>query len=48
MALRPAGHTHAEVLARAHTIRSERGDHHIADEHLAEAITALSKPPYAP
>ena len=44
----PTGRSHAEVLARAHTIRSERGDHHIADEHLAEAITALSKPPYAP
>ena len=26
----PAGHTHADVLMRAHHLRVERGDHHIA------------------
>jgi catechol 2,3-dioxygenase-like lactoylglutathione lyase family enzyme len=37
----PAGHTHAEVLLAAHRIRVERGDHHIAQEHLADAIEGL-------
>jgi catechol 2,3-dioxygenase-like lactoylglutathione lyase family enzyme len=34
----PAGHTHAEVLLEAHKLRVERGDHHIAQIHLADAI----------
>ncbi|MFL5890987.1 MAG: VOC family protein [Solirubrobacteraceae bacterium] len=37
----PAGHTHAAVLLAAHRIRVERGDHHIAQEHLADAIEGL-------
>jgi catechol 2,3-dioxygenase-like lactoylglutathione lyase family enzyme len=37
----PAGHTHADVLLAAHHIRVERGDHHIAPEHLADAIEGL-------
>lgn len=38
----PAGYSHAEVLLEAHLIRQARGDHHIADEHLADAIEALT------
>ncbi|MGZ4332970.1 MAG: VOC family protein [Gaiellaceae bacterium] len=37
----PAGHTHAEVLLEAHKLRTERGDHNIAQEHLADAIELL-------
>ncbi len=37
----PAGYTHAEVLLEAHGLRVERGDHHIAQSHLADAIEAL-------
>ena len=37
----PHGCTHADVLREAHRIRVERGDHHIADIHLADAIEAL-------
>jgi len=37
----PAGHTHAGVLLRAHELRVERGDHHIAPIHLADAIELL-------
>jgi catechol-2,3-dioxygenase len=37
----PAGHSHADVLLQAHRIRVERGDHHIAQEHLADAIEGL-------
>jgi glyoxalase family protein len=37
----PAGHTHANVLLEAHLIRTEREDHHIAPEHLADAIERL-------
>jgi len=37
----PRGSNHAEVLFEAHRIRVARGDHHIADEHLAEAIELL-------
>jgi catechol 2,3-dioxygenase-like lactoylglutathione lyase family enzyme len=37
----PHGSTHAEVLLEAHRIRVERGDHNIAQEHLADAIEAL-------
>jgi len=39
----PAGYTHAEVLLEAHKIRSERGDYNIAEEHLADAIEALTQ-----
>ena len=38
----PAGHTHADVLLRAHRIRVERGDYNIAPVHLADAIEALT------
>ena len=37
----PAGHTHADVLLAAHRIRVDRGDHHIAEMHLADAIEEL-------
>ena len=37
----PAGCTHAEVLLEAHLLRVARGDHHIADVHVAGAIEAL-------
>jgi catechol 2,3-dioxygenase-like lactoylglutathione lyase family enzyme len=37
----PKGHTHADVLLEAHRIRIERGDHNIAQVHLADAIEAL-------
>ncbi|MGL6280140.1 MAG: VOC family protein [Gaiella sp.] len=37
----PYGHTHADVLLEAHTIRVARGDHHIDTAHLADAIEAL-------
>jgi catechol 2,3-dioxygenase-like lactoylglutathione lyase family enzyme len=37
----PAGFTHADVLLEAHTLRVARGDHHIAQEHLADAIERL-------
>ena len=37
----PHGHTHAEVLLEAHKLRVERGDHHIAQVHLADAIEAM-------
>jgi catechol 2,3-dioxygenase-like lactoylglutathione lyase family enzyme len=37
----PHGFTHADVLLEAHGLRVERGDHHIAEEHLADAIEAL-------
>ena len=37
----PAGATHAEVLLEAHRLRVTRGDHHIAQAHLADAIEAL-------
>src|SRR5215218_7402255 len=38
----PAGFTHADVLMRAHHLRVERGDHHIARIHVADAIEALA------
>ena len=38
----PFGYSHAEVLARAHRIRLERGDPNIAQAHLADAIEALA------
>jgi catechol 2,3-dioxygenase-like lactoylglutathione lyase family enzyme len=37
----PFGCTHGDVLLEAHKIRVERGDHHIAREHLADAIEML-------
>jgi hypothetical protein len=37
----PDGHTAVEVLMQAHALRVERGDHHITDEHLADAIELL-------
>src|SRR3954454_16805151 len=37
----PFGYTHADVLLEAHKIRVDRGDHHIAPEHLADAIENL-------
>ncbi|WP_309569913.1 VOC family protein [Deinococcus sp.] len=37
----PEGFRAAEVLMRAHQLRVERGDHHIGDEHLADAIEDL-------
>jgi catechol 2,3-dioxygenase-like lactoylglutathione lyase family enzyme len=37
----PPFHTHADVLLEAHKIRLRRGDHHIVQEHLADAIEAL-------
>jgi len=39
----PAGHTHVDVLFRAHHLRVERGDHHIDREHLADAIEQLAE-----
>ena len=37
----PSGKSHVDVLFEAHLIRVERGDRHIEDEHLAEAIQLL-------
>jgi catechol 2,3-dioxygenase-like lactoylglutathione lyase family enzyme len=37
----PPFHTHADVLLEAHKVRLKRGDHHIVQEHLADAIEAL-------
>jgi glyoxalase family protein len=39
----PVGYTHAQVLFVAHNIRVERGDDHIAEVHLADAIEELVK-----
>jgi catechol 2,3-dioxygenase-like lactoylglutathione lyase family enzyme len=39
----PAGVSHAEVLLEAHQLRVARGDHHIADEHVADAVEALAR-----
>jgi catechol 2,3-dioxygenase-like lactoylglutathione lyase family enzyme len=39
----PHGHTHADVLLEAHTLRVERGDYNIAEEHLADAIERLAE-----
>jgi hypothetical protein len=38
----PSGHTHVDVLVEAHRIRVERGDHNIAEIHLADAIETLA------
>jgi catechol 2,3-dioxygenase-like lactoylglutathione lyase family enzyme len=37
----PHGSTHADVLFEAHKLRTERGDHNITPEHLADAIEVL-------
>lgn len=37
----PAGHSHTDVLIRAHRIRVAKGDHHIDQQHLADAIEEL-------
>jgi glyoxalase family protein len=37
----PEGFRAADVLTKAHRLRVERGDHHITDEHLADAIELL-------
>jgi len=37
----PEGFRAADVLVRAHHLRVERGDHHITEEHLADAIELL-------
>jgi len=37
----PEGFTATDVLMKAYCLRVERGDHHITDEHLADAIEAL-------
>ena len=37
----PEGHTHAQVLHRAHLLRVERGDPAIDPEHVADAIEQL-------
>ena len=37
----PEGCRHADVMIEAHRIRVERGDHHIQEEHLADAIELL-------
>jgi glyoxalase family protein len=37
----PAGYRDVDVLMTAHHLRLERGDHHIAEEHLADAIELL-------
>lgn len=37
----PEGFRAADVLMQAHRLRVERGDHHIAEAHLADAIEML-------
>jgi catechol 2,3-dioxygenase-like lactoylglutathione lyase family enzyme len=37
----PYGHTHSDVLLEAHKLRVARGDHHIAQVHVADAIEEL-------
>jgi len=37
----PEGFRAADVMMKAHRLRVERGDHHIAEEHLADAIEYL-------
>jgi catechol 2,3-dioxygenase-like lactoylglutathione lyase family enzyme len=37
----PEGFTATDVLMKAYGLRVERGDHHITDEHVADAIEAL-------
>jgi catechol 2,3-dioxygenase-like lactoylglutathione lyase family enzyme len=47
----PFGYTHADVLLAAHRLRVERGDHSIAEIHLADALEDLveaSRPSLSP
>ena len=37
----PAGFTHAQVLLEAHRVRVDKGDHSIAEIHVADAIERL-------
>ena len=37
----PRGFRDVDVLMQAHRLRVERGDHHIAEEHLTDAIEML-------
>ena len=37
----PEGFRAADVLIAAHRLRVDRGDHHITEEHLADAIESL-------
>jgi len=37
----PQGFHDADVLMAAHRLRVERGDHHISEEHLADALELL-------
>ena len=37
----PVGYTHSDVLVEAHKLRADRGDHNIAEIHLADAIVLL-------
>ena len=37
----PPGFRSVDVLIKAHRLRVERGDHHIAEVHLADAIESL-------
>ena len=37
----PEGFTATDVLMKAYGLRVERGDHHITDEHVADAVEAL-------
>ena len=37
----PHGFRDSDVLMQAHRLRVERGDHHITEEHLADAIERL-------
>ena len=39
----PLGFRDADVMIQAHRLRVERGDHHIGEEHLADAIEILMK-----
>jgi catechol 2,3-dioxygenase-like lactoylglutathione lyase family enzyme len=37
----PVGYTHSDVLLEAHKLRADRGDHNIAEIHVADAIVLL-------
>jgi glyoxalase family protein len=39
----PEGYTLADVLSKAHQLRIKSGDYNITDEHLADAIAALTE-----
>jgi catechol 2,3-dioxygenase-like lactoylglutathione lyase family enzyme len=43
----PAGASAADVLQRADALRRQAGDHHIADQHVADAIEQLMGDPIA-